>query len=208
MDFKDWFKESTVADLSRFLREKDYEQFFREIQGRIRDRLIYILSVKGVPKKTWHMFFDDLMQEVLLKLMRMQKGEHPIDPEGKIIGLVQRVVDNTLIDYLRRNKLVFNHISPKYSLDIKPVHTKTKPIYQKVDKEEVEERERQLELLRAAIEKLPENMKGVIKLAYTHGSRSGEERIAKDLGISVWTVRRQIGAAKNRLKELMGAALA
>ena len=127
---------------------------------------------------------QDMLQEGFMKVFRSIKT---FDNKGSFEGWVRRIVVNTAIDHLRREKRILNYVD-----DDKTSHFADDPsVYKHLD----------LEHLLSFIRQLPEGARTILNLFAVEGYSHKE--IAEKLSISVGTSKSQYNRAKHLLNELI-----
>ena len=129
---------------------------------------------------------EDIMQESFFKAF---DKINTYRNEVSFGAWLKRVVVNTSLDFLKKNKLLLTPIDEAYGL--------------KDDSSETNENftPESVEMLKRAIEKLPEGYRLVINLFLVEGYTHDE--VAEMLSISPSTSRSQLARAKKRLLEIL-----
>ena len=165
------------------------EMAVRELHRRFAGRILAsVMPVVGDRRLA-----EEVTQETFLRAWRRA---HSLDPERPIEPWLFRIARNTAIDTLRAVKR-------------RPVSTPLKDPERLLDTARLADPERatgQMALkwaVRAALERLPEGERDVVRLHHLHGLSHTE--IADRLGISVGTVKSRSHRAHRRLADLLGA---
>lgn len=126
---------------------------------------------------------EDVMQEAFLsafKKIETYKGEVSFG------AWLKRIVVNRSLDYLKKRKVKFEEINER-TTEIKDYQMETKEV--------------DIQMLKKAIQKLPDGYRIVLSLYLIEGY--DHEEISQILGISNSSSRTQLLRAKNKLKALL-----
>ncbi len=136
---------------------------------------------------------DDLTQETFIKaynaLPNFQFGY-------TFSSWIFRIASNTCIDFIRKKKFNFVYIDENFENDEEPVFEIKDTSYQPDIAYQINERS---EILKIAIERLPDNYKQIIKLR--HEDELEYQEIANKLNLPLGTVKVHLFRARKQLLE-------
>ena len=127
---------------------------------------------------------QDILQEGFLKVFRKINN---FNQSGSFEGWVRKIIVNTAIDHLRKEKKIYNYIEYSNSESI----AENPSIYQRLN----------LEQILVFIQTLPEGARTILNLFAIEGYSHRE--ISEKLSISVGTSKSQFNRAKNLLKAMI-----
>lgn len=177
--------EAALEEIPQLLKNNDEEEFFRTIEPVVKTAISQYLAQHGNTSKPD--YFDDVVQNTLTNIFRNLKGDRGIpmrkDHHAEMIAFIRTIATNTLIDHLRKQKR--RQPTAQVPENIPDVGTdySTK------------------ELVRMALDKLPETFKNILQWSYFDDYTNVE--IARMLGIPVGTVKSRLNAAKKKMAEII-----
>lgn len=137
---------------------------------------------------------EDVVQEVFIKLWESPKK---INIKASLIGYVYQMVRNSCLNYLKSLK-----ITDDYGVLDFNIHLITEHIY---DSTSEEDKKIVYHQILKIVDTLPDKMQKVVRLKFLHGYRYKE--IAKEMDISVNTVKTQLRRAKIKITEMVTSVL-
>lgn len=192
-------------------------ELVKELQARIRydenaavlhrtfqPRVYYFFLRKGFTREE----SGDLTQEVFLRVFK-GIGTFRGTSRFEFERWLAEIMDHIFFNEIRRRRAEMRY-GTEYSLDAKPKGGEGKALAEQLQDEEptpddVFLRRQSRALLLKAIETLPEQMRRCFTLRHKHKLKYKD--VAKEMGISIETVKAHLHQARLRLTELLGGGL-
>lgn len=136
---------------------------------------------------------EDIVQEVFIYLW---ENSEKIKIDFSLLGYIHAMVRNRCLNYLKKIKVTDN-----FNLLAFNINLMSEPIFDSNYKHEEEDKKIVYYQILKIVETLPKKMQEVVKLKFFHNYKYSE--IAKELNISVNTVKTQLKRAKLKITELI-----
>ena len=181
MVFESRTKKGLLVEGTNTVPEMDFQKFYEDNW----DKMLNTVCMKYTKDRNKA---EDFCQNGFIKVY---KNLNKYDESGSLEGWVRRVINNSILDELRKKKMDF--VDGKDGFDFSRLD---------VGEEEYEEDELSMDDVERVLPQLSPAYRKAFELHYLEGLKHDE--IAKKLGISSGTSKTNLMKAKKKVRELLG----